>query len=166
VHVALGPVLPEYAERMFDWVRDPEVSGNLGLRREATLERTRQWIESAAADDSMRAFAILAEDRHAGNVVLDQIDWYLSKARFSIYLGEPAARGRGIGLAATRLALRVAFEELGLYKVWLTVHTANHRAIQTYLNAGFRKEGLLRGEFLIGGARLDAWYMGVVRGES
>jgi len=163
--VTLGPILPEYAERMLNWMRDPEVSGNLGLRREPTLERTRQWIAKAADDDSMRAFAILTGGEHVGNVVVDQIDRDLGKARLSIYIGERAARGCGIGVAATRLAVKTAFDELGLHKVWLTVRAGNSRAMRTYLHAGFRAEGLLRGEFLLGAARLDAWYMGILREE-
>jgi len=163
--VTLGPILPECAERMFQWASDPEVSSNLGLQNAASMERTHQWIENAATDKSIHALAILLDGVHVGNVVLDLIDRRLSKARFSLYIGEPAARAKRVGLTGTYLALRVAFQELDLFKVWLTVHAQNTRAIRTYLNAGFRKEGLLRGEFLLGGERLDAWYMGILAGE-
>ena len=160
--VTLGPLLPDCAERMFRWMSDPAVSGNVGLRTAASLERTLAWIEDAARDPTMRAFAILLAGRHVGNVVLDRIDTRLGTARFSIYIGEPEARAIGVGFTATGLALKTAFHELGLYKVWLTVHNRNARAIQTYLNAGFRTEGVLRGEFLLDGARLDACYMGIL----
>ena len=40
-------------------------------------------------DDSIEAFAIVSGEKHIGNVVLDQIDRYHGKARFSIYIGEP-----------------------------------------------------------------------------
>jgi diamine N-acetyltransferase len=163
--VTLGPIPRDSAERMLRWVSDPVVSGNLGLRDAPSLGKTLAWIAKAAADDSMRPFAVLLEGRHVGNVILDLIDQRLQKARFSIYLGEPDARAGGVGVTSTYLALKAAFEEIGLYKVWLTVHAQNARAIQTYLNAGFRKEGLLRGEFLLNGMRLDAWYMGILAEE-
>ena len=163
--VSLGPVQIEYAERMSAWMSTPVIAGNLGLRGTPSLERTLAWIQNAGTDQSMHAFAILIQGRHVGNVVLDQVDLYLKKARFSIYLGEADARGKGAGITGTYLALKTGFEELDLYKIWLTVHIQNTRAIQTYLNAGFRKEGQLRGEFLVHGARLDAWYMGILAEE-
>ena len=163
--VTLGPVLPDCAERMLRWVSDPEVSGHVGIRQVPSLEKTLAWIENAANDASVRPFAILLGDRHVGNVVLDRIDPHLGTARFSIYIGEPDARANGVGRSAAHLALRAAFEGLQLYKVWLTVHAENTRAIQSYLRVGFRQEGVLRGEFLLNGVRLDLLYMGILASE-
>jgi RimJ/RimL family protein N-acetyltransferase len=163
--VSLAPLGPEHAEATFRWVLDPQVSRQLGLRTEPSLEKTRDWIRNASADPAFAAFAVLLKGRHVGNVVLDRLDRYLSTARFSIYLGEPDARGAGVGFAATCLAVETAFSKLGLQKVWLTVHIENAPALRTYLRAGFVQEGVLRGEFLLDGRRTDVFYMGVLRGE-
>jgi RimJ/RimL family protein N-acetyltransferase len=163
--VRLTHLDPGCAGRMYRWMTDPDISSNLGLQVEPSLEKTQEWIAKAEREPGIRAFAILLNDVHVGNVVLDQIDTYLGKARFSIYIGEPSARSGGVGSTATLLALTTGFRELRLYKVWLTVHCCNDRAIKTYLRLGFQLEGVLRGEFLLGGRRLSAWYMSILSDE-
>jgi RimJ/RimL family protein N-acetyltransferase len=144
---------------------DPEVSLNLGLRTEPSLEKTYNWLRRALEDQGTRAYAILLSDRHVGNLILDRIDDYLANARLSIYIGEREARGRGVGSKALQLGLAEAFERLSLHKVWLTVHTNNIRAIRTYLRAGFVMEGILRDEFRLNGQLVAAFYMGILRRE-
>jgi RimJ/RimL family protein N-acetyltransferase len=161
--VALAPLRPAQAPAIVRWLRDPVVSGNLGLRSTPTLAKTRAFIAAARRDDALSARAILLGDRHVGNVVLDQIDRRIGKARLHIYVGEASARGHGVGRRAVALALALAFDELGLHKVWLTVHARNHAAIRAYEAVGFAIEGVHRAEFLLGGERLDELYMGVLR---
>jgi len=159
--VSLGPLLPEYAPTMYRWMCDPVVSENLGLRNEPSLERTTQWIESALQNPSMHVFAILLAGKHAGNVVIDNINPSLETGRLSIYVGE--TRGSGIGLTGMYLAIQRSFNELNLHKIWLTVHARNFPAISTYSKLGFSLEGILRDEFKLGGERLAALYMGLLR---
>lgn len=82
------------------WMRDPEVSGNVGLTHEPSLERARDWIERALAADDIWPFAIHLDQTYVGNVVLDRVDRRLRSARLSVYIGVPEARGRGVGSTA------------------------------------------------------------------
>jgi RimJ/RimL family protein N-acetyltransferase len=166
--VALARLEAGYAPAIVQWLSDPAVSSNLGLRSQPTLEKTFAFIAAAASDETastLAARAILLDGRHVGNVVLDQIDRHVGKARLHIYVGDPAARGHGVGQRAVRLAVALAFDELALHKVWLTVHAGNAAAIRAYERAGFRIEGTHRAEFLLDGARVDELYMGVLKGE-
>ena len=160
--VALGALAPAHAPAIVRWLRDPAVSSNLGLRSKPTLAKTRAFI-AAARGDALCARAILVGGRHVGNVVLDQIDRRVGKARLHIYIGEPDARGHGVGRCALELALALAFEQLDLHKVWLTVHVRNQPAIRAYEAVGFKVEGTHRAEFLLDGERIDELYMGVLR---
>jgi len=161
--VALAVLRPAHARATLGWLRDPAVSSNLGLRSKPTLARTRAFIADARRGDAIWARAILLGRRHVGNVVLDQIDRFVGKARLFIYLGEPSARGQGVGKQALELALALGFRELGLHKVWLTVHRRNTAAIHAYQAVGFAIEGIHRDEFLLDGERVDELYMGVLR---
>ncbi len=163
--ISLAPLVGGHAAAMSRWMDDPEVRNNVGLRREPSLERTVAWISAAQLDPSIRPFAILCDGAHVGNVILDRIDDHLRTARLSIYIGDAHARGAGIGRAAAWLALREAFDSLGMHKVWLTVHPRNTAALKTYAALGFKTEGVLRGEFILDGERLDALYLGVLRQE-
>jgi RimJ/RimL family protein N-acetyltransferase len=168
--VTLTPMRLGHAPAMVRWLRDPTVSANLGLRATPTLTRTRAFISAAAASppgptsEAPCPRAILLGGRHVGTVVLDHVDRHLGTARLHIYVGDPAARGHGVGQRAVALAVALAFGELALHKVWLTVHVRNQAAIRAYIAAGFAVEGTHRGEFLLGEERLDQLYMGVLRG--
>jgi len=164
--VMLVPLNATHAPAMYRWMCDPAVAQNVGLSSPPSLEKTLEWIRRATEAPDVTPFAILHEARHVGNVVLDRIDRRLSTARLSVYLGEAEVRGTGIGRMAIRLALRVAFEEQDLEKVWLTVHARNAAAVRTYIETGFRLEGIHRGEFLLGEERIDEIYMGILREES
>ena len=175
--VTLAPLRLSYAPALVRWLRDPAVAATLGLRSTPTLAKTRAFIVATAeatadadtgADTGATAGAtscpraILLGGRHVGNVVLDQIDRRIGKARLHIYVGDPAARGHGVGQRAVALALAHAFGPLRLHKVWLTVHVRNAAAIRAYAAVGFAVEGVHRGEFLLGDERLDELYMGAL----
>jgi ribosomal-protein-alanine N-acetyltransferase len=163
--VRIAPIGLEHAENMFRWMTDPVVSANLGLRSEPSMEHTLGWLRRAMADPKTHPYAILFGDRHVGNLIFDRMDSYLANARLSIYVGEPDARGKGVGSKAVRLGLAEAFQSLSLNKVWLSVHVHNLPAIRAYLRAGFVMEGILRDEFVLNGRRVAAFYMGILREE-
>jgi RimJ/RimL family protein N-acetyltransferase len=163
--VRIVPVEAKHADKMCQWMADPEVASNIGLRREPSLERTVEWIQKAVQDPTIRAYAILVDEDHVGNVVFDQIDAYLDSARFSIYIGEPGLRGNGVGSTAAWLAAKLAFDQEGLNKIWLTVHVMNQRAINVYTKLGFMLEGILRDEFWLNGKRLPVLRMSLLARE-
>jgi RimJ/RimL family protein N-acetyltransferase len=163
--VKLALLSPDHASAMFRWMCDAFVIENIGLRSKPSLEKTSVWIAKALSDESIRAYAIHLGDQHVGNVVLDQIDRWLDIARISIYVGEPHARGAGVGRTALYLALEQAFNALNLHKVRLTVHARNLIAFNSYQALGFQVEGVLRDEFVLHGERLAAFYMGLLADE-
>ncbi len=85
-------------------------------------------------------------------------------AELSVWIGA-AHRNGGNGTEALRLALRYAFRDLGLHKVYLRVLEYNARAIRAYEKCGFRIEGRLRQEMQVEGRWHDLVYMGVFAGE-
>jgi diamine N-acetyltransferase len=161
--VTLVPLDVSHAEAMLGWTSQADLADNLGLRTPPSLEKTLEYIARARSDPSYAAFAILLDARHVGNVILDQIDRRVDKARLHIYVGDNAARGHGVGKRALSLALEHAFAQLALFKVWLTVHAENEQAIRAYRAVGFTLEGTHRGEFLLRGQRKDDLYMGILR---
>jgi RimJ/RimL family protein N-acetyltransferase len=161
--VHLVPLTLAHAPNMHRWMGDPVVRRNIGLRREPSLDATMAWIAAAQQDHSLHPFAVMMAERHVGNVVLDRIDDYLATGRLSVYIGDAAVRGAGIGLTGIYRLLAVGFEGLGLHKIWLTVHVGNARAIATYTRLGFALEGILRDEFILDGQRLPVLYMGLLR---
>lgn len=160
--VKIAPLTLEHASNMYQWMRDPTVSRNIGLRSEPSLEKTITWITNALQDPLIRPFAVLLNGQHVGNVILDRVDTYLASARLSAYIGEPSARRSGVGLTAIYLTLLEGFENMGSHKIWLTVHSRNFAAIDTYARLGFVLEGILRDEFWLDGERVAVLYMSLL----
>ena len=82
-------------------------------------------------------------------------------AELSIWIGQ-GHRDTGNGTEALRLALRHAFGDLQLHKVYLRVLEYNVRAVHTYQKCGFRVEGILRQEMKVKDRWHDLIYMGVL----
>lgn len=160
--VHLETINPGNAELMYQWMLDPDISQNLGLRNQPSLERTRQWITRALDDPAVHPYAVLLNEQHVGNVILDRLDDYLQSARLSVYIGETQARGCGVGTTGIYLVMHEGFHQFGLNKIWLTVHSQNIAAINAYLRLGFQLEGILRDEFLMKSERISAFYMGIL----
>jgi RimJ/RimL family protein N-acetyltransferase len=148
---------------MFAWMKDPDISENLGLNHEPSLEKTVSWIQHALETADAWPYAVLLDGQHVGNVVFDQIDKHLNSARLSVYLGPPSVRGRGVGFTGMYLAIQEVFKQRSIHKIWLTVHARNHRAIQAYVCLGFQVEGAIRDGFLLRGGWLTALYMGLLK---
>jgi RimJ/RimL family protein N-acetyltransferase len=141
-------------------------------------EALRQQIDSLAAptragnvaywqrrftDSSRRDFAIVEGNTHLGNCGLCNLDEARRKAELWIYLGE--RRGGGVGSAAVRELLRLAFEELRLNRVYLRVVADNPRALEFYRRLGFKEEGRFRQDTRHGDAFVDSIWLAILAGD-
>lgn len=76
-----------------------------------------------------------------------------------------AAQGKGYAGFATREILRIAFEELGLHKVYLNVLKENTHAAGFYEHMGFLREGDAREQLVLRGVRHDLFWYGMLEEE-
>lgn len=129
-----------------------------------TLDSVAEYIASHSGlrDCLFLAIVLRDGDRHVGNVKLEPIDWVHRSAEFGIMIGDPAARGHGIGTEATVLVLRHAFDRLNLHRVALGVVADNLPAIRSYEKVGFREEGSFRQAILREGRFLDLKRMAIL----
>ncbi|WP_205709085.1 GNAT family N-acetyltransferase [Kineococcus siccus] len=106
-------------------------------------ETFRRW----SVNDSSTAvgFSVVARDggELVGHVTMWGADVRTRCATLAIIVGSEHT-GQGYGTGAVRVALRYAFQEMGLHRVQLQVWAANDRALATYARAGFREEGRRR----------------------
>lgn len=163
--VRLGPVTVADAPLLLSWLTREEVRLNLGLSTEPSLQATHQWLSELPERQTTEARMILCEDLPRGVIVLDQINRYHGHGRIHLYLGERVDRGRGLGRAAIGQMLNLAFDVVGLRRVWLTVHERNVPALRCYLAVGFRVEGVLVEDFKYGEQFLNSLRLGISRAE-
>jgi diamine N-acetyltransferase len=101
-----------------------------------TLDRCKSFIHGAGEQENCCHLAIADEqDEYLGTISLKEIQ--NGEAEYAIST-RSIAHGTGAAMAATRQILEIAFEELGLMRVYLNVLADNGRANAFYRKAGFR----------------------------
>ncbi|GAB3265675.1 GNAT family N-acetyltransferase [Chitinimonas naiadis] len=126
------------------WLNDGEVcAGNshhvFPYGREAALDFIRT---SRSRQDSLTlAIVLTAEDRHVGNISLNQIHPRSRSAEFAILLGDRAVWGSGVGHEAGRLLLEHGFNALGLHRVYCGTFADNAGMRALAGKLGMREEG-------------------------
>jgi RimJ/RimL family protein N-acetyltransferase len=155
------------------WVNDEEVTRNLGggpLSFPVSRAQEEQFLETAMhsganATNKMFAIETLAERRYIGGIDLRGIDWLDRHAEIGIAIGDKSCWSKGYGTDAMRVIMRMGFETMGLNRLWLKVLAFNERGIHCYQKCGFRREGVLREDRLVGGVYYDGIIMGILARE-
>jgi RimJ/RimL family protein N-acetyltransferase len=154
---------------LYRWYQDPETVRSLGANfryRSETeaVDYMGRWLVSSDSEVRL-AIEHGPDGQLVGMVSLQEIDSLNRSASFHLLLGEAAARGKGLGVPATRAMLRHAFADLGLMRVGLQVLDDNHAARAVYDKAGFVIEGALREAVFKDGRRHGLVLMSILSGE-
>ncbi|CAM5224125.1 RimJ/RimL family protein N-acetyltransferase OS=Ureibacillus acetophenoni OX=614649 GN=SAMN05877842_1285 PE=4 SV=1 [Ureibacillus acetophenoni] len=133
---------------------------------ESQLEKYIEHTNHAQAE----TFVYKVVDQESGSVIghisLGRIDTRNKSARIGkVLVGDPIARGKGIGEQMIREVLKIAFDELHLHRVTLGVYDFNQSAIACYEKVGFKKEGLLRDSSKFGEVYWSQWEMSILEDE-
>ncbi len=151
-------------ENIVKWRNCDAVRKNFIYQELFTKESHEHWIHTMVETGKVVQFIIYLQenDMPVGSVYIRDIDRTHRKAEYGIFIGEEAARGKGIGTAAARLMIRYCFEQEGLHKVSLRVLAENARAIRSYEKAGFVKEAYLQDDVYIDGRYHDIVLMAIL----
>lgn len=163
--VRLRPFEPDDAERYRAWVNDPEIAWLIDRTGAVTEAEHRAWYRALVASSSAAAFAVdrLADGEFIGLVWLYDIHQRHRRAEARIVIGERSAWGGGYGTDAIRVLIRIGFGPLNLEKLWADVLATNPRGVGAFERAGFTREGLLRGDRVQDGGRVDVIRLGILR---
>ena len=89
------------------------------------------------------------------------IDTVQRRAELRKLIGDDSERGKGYAEEATALWVAYGHERLGLEKIYLSTLQTHLRNIRLNESIGFRTEGVLRNEILLGNERHDVLRMGL-----
>ena len=155
------------AETVARWSRDTEYHRLADNDPAYPLagRQAKEWLERNSPSKFDFMIRTLKDDRLIGGIGLWVESWANGEAWTGIGIGDRGYWGNGYGTEALRLLLQFAFDELNLQRVSLGVFAYNPRAIRSYEKAGFRREGLVRGDCRRDGQRWDTVYMGILREE-
>ena len=154
----LRPLEEKDAAGMLEWMTDPAIAKFFRFDAASmTLDRCKAFIAGAGEQADCRHFAIVGgTDEYLGTISLKQIK--NGSAEYAVST-RACAHGTGAAMAATRQILAIAFEELGLERVYLNVLADNGRANAFYRKAGFRYTHTEENALTIRGESKDLnWY--------
>lgn len=110
------------------------------------VEDTQSFVEKAVRDNvDQKAFTvvIMVDDKVAGLVGFNQINWSNKNAEIGYWLGESFVR-RGVMTKAVRVLVDHAFERLDLNRVEIRAATGNQASRGVAEKLGFVHEGTIR----------------------
>ena len=175
--VALRPVIREDVGRIRLWLADEEVAeswfgrysygdpAHLGYHPEQMEDASDEDWERVFSDPEHRMLSVYTEQgQHIGEFHV-AIEETLGDGHASILIGRKDMWHQGYGTAAVRAGLDVAFNEWGLYRVWVDVPEYNEAALALFGHLGFVHEGTLRKSRPHEGSRFDSAVMGMLATE-
>ena len=140
---------------MYEWMKDETVTRWFRFNTDnITMESTKEFILKNDNKGKVNYhYAIVDDnDEYLGTVSLKNINYDDLNGEYAIVLRK-AAQGKGAGSFATKEIQRIAFEELGLHRIYLNVLSDNEHAWKLYEHWGFTYEGesidsiKIRGEY-------------------
>lgn len=147
------------AVRLYEFVRDPEVTRFLAIDPPTGPDDTRFFIEKChehRRQDREYVFVIadVATDQPMGVTGLRHLDRPLRTAQVGTWVAR-CYWGQGINAEAKELLLDFAFGTLALHRVEARIAIDNHRSRRAFKRLGGRREGRLRESFYKDGGYHD-----------
>ncbi len=119
------------------------------------------WSDTSAPEH--RRILLVGEEA-VGTVALTHASWSMGYAEVGYHVDE-AWQGRGVGTRGVRSFLEEVWAGTPLRRLTALVHVENAASIRLLERLGFRREGLLRAHYLIGGIPVDHLTYGLLRDE-
>lgn len=132
-------------ELLRNWRNDQESTKYLRNVGYITEEMQRTWYQNYLDNEHDLVFAI--EDtgelkRVVGSLSLYDWDRKMNTCEIGkIQIGDKAAHGKGIGRKTLVMAMKIAFQKLGMEKIVASVHPNNVQAYHNDMKIGFRVVG-------------------------
>lgn len=124
------------------WENDPAIYNDMDLFVPYHYdENTVNRYFDAKLNSSRVLFAIMRDGRPIGELQLKQIDMESKECTLSIHMQNDTVKGRGYGTCAEKLALKYAFDVLGMAAVNADTVIKNTRSQHVLEKVGFQYIG-------------------------
>lgn len=165
--IYLRPMTEADTDLVVAWRNKPSVRNYFIYQADFTREGHLHWLHEVVEKGHACQMMICdkTDGTAVGSVYIRDIDQVHHKGEYGIFIGEEAARGRGIGTQAARLMIEYGFQTLGLHRIYLRALADNEQAVRSYEKAGFVKEGYLKEDVCINGWYVDIVWMAIVNEE-
>lgn len=163
--VGLRRMTPADGPQVLAWRNSEAVAAFMYTDHRIGADEHARWLAAALAAGDRRYWIVELDGAPVGVANLAGIDRANRRTAWAFYLGEPSARGRGVGAVVEAAVLEYAFNSLDLHKIWCEVLVENAAVLRLHERFGFRREALFRDHVLKGGRMQDVVGLGLLRGE-
>jgi len=167
--IGLRPASPNDAALLKQWRDEPTVRRHQPLG-DVTLAQLRADLAQQSSADLRRGrgqkfqWVILVNAQPAGWVTLVIANWEHGLAEIGYALSTPFQR-RGLMAPALRQLLDELFATTPLSRIEARCSIENVASQDVLERCGFRREGYLRGYFVLAGRRVDNYLYAILRGD-
>ena len=124
------------------WSNDASIYADISEFKPYTYNEAHvgRYFESKN-EPSRIVFAIMLDGSPIGELQLKGIDWEKAECTLSIHMQNDTVKGKGYGTQAERLAVKIAFEKMGMVAVNADTIMKNTRSQHVLEKVGFRFVG-------------------------
>jgi len=126
--------------RVYEWRNRDEIRLNMYNHEIIDYESHTLWFAKVLISTNSQYFIYEQHDKPLGLVSFTNIDNVNKTASWAFYSGDVSVRG--IGSEMERLALKYAFDNLGLHKLYCEVLEFNFPVVKFHRKHGFKVEGI------------------------
>lgn len=128
-----------------NWLNDKEVCKfNSHGETLYTKEMAVDYIKSVQNNPSCEVYAVYFENKHIGNISLQNISKRNNSAEIAFLFGEKDYWGRGFATEASQALIKRGFDDLKLHRIYFGTHIENKGMQKVGEKLGFQKEGILK----------------------
>jgi [ribosomal protein S5]-alanine N-acetyltransferase len=165
--IYLRPLIDEDGEGEYlKWFNDGEVChGNSHHVFPHTKKKILEYITHShqTRDEFILAILLKANDRHIGNIALQNINYIYRSADLTIILGDKSTWGKGYGKEAAKLLIQHGFFSMNLHRISCATFDTNISMKKLALSLGMKEEGRRRQAVYKNGNYIDIIEFGLVK---
>jgi len=169
IRLSLRPIEDEDLDELVEQADDEGISRWTDLPHPYTREHAATFIALAAEQRRLGesyhlAIADVDTDELLGMAALTDVDRESRNAEVGVWLGREHW-GEGLAIEAFDLLLEIAYERIGLTKLYGVVLEGNESSLNLLQRFGFHEEGRLRWHTRRDGQWMDKVFLGLLREE-
>lgn len=129
-----------HEENTVRWLNSDDIRKTFGITTKVTHHSHLNWVRD---NPKVIRKSIIYSDVHVGNLLFHP-NYNHRSGVLELYIGEPSARGCGVGYQVMCMALQEIFDQLNFHRVSLCTRVDNYAAASLYQKLGFIQEGIER----------------------
>ena len=165
----ISPFKDQDAKALINWISGSEFDLFLlssRLTHPIKLKSFNTYFNSID-QKSHKLFSVYLREtnEHVGHFEIKNINKKYGTGTGAHILLAPNHRKKGYGKHFINIVSKVGFIDLNLYRMSLSVHTINTKAVSAYIKAGYQFEGIIRDILMFKGKRYSLYQMSLLKTE-